>query len=184
MSENSQKKQDFMTAYRACHDPFVRYCSALAYGCVDTEDLVQDVLLSAFTHWEKIRNKGQLLHYLIRSARNRAISLRRKHRHQVDLADRQAAGLQAKGLAPDMILDIQLLYWAINQLPAAQKEALVLFEISGFSIKEIMDIQQSSNSAVKTRLSRARKNLRKYLEEKPTNHSIIALLTTAKTMLL
>ena len=37
-----------MEAYEKCHEPFVRYCSALAYGKMDAEDLVQDVLLSAY----------------------------------------------------------------------------------------------------------------------------------------
>ena len=47
------KQQAFLQAYQACHDPFVRYCSALAYGRMDAEDLVQDVLLSAYKHFEK-----------------------------------------------------------------------------------------------------------------------------------
>ncbi len=184
MANIIQKQQEFMLAYQACHEPFIKYCSALAYGYVETEDLVQDVLLSAFTHWEKIKRKDQLLHYLIRAARNRSISLRRKYRHKVDLANRQAASLQAKGISPEMVLDIQLLYWAINQRSASQKEALVLFEITGFSIKEIASIQKSSLSAVKTRLSRARQNLKKEMDKKASSHSILAILSTAKTILL
>ncbi|PIZ05301.1 MAG: RNA polymerase subunit sigma-24, partial [Flavobacteriales bacterium CG_4_10_14_0_8_um_filter_32_5] len=36
---------------------------------------------------------------------------------------------------------------------------IVLFEITGFSIKEIMEIQNSSESAVKQRLKRGREKL-------------------------
>jgi RNA polymerase sigma-70 factor (ECF subfamily) len=38
-------------------------------------------------------------------------------------------------------------------------ECIILFEISGFSIKEIMGIQNLSEATVKQRLSRGRKQL-------------------------
>ena len=46
-----------------------------------------------------------------------------------------------------------------------KKEALILFEISGFSIKEIAQLQQSKEGAVKVRLSRARKELKVLMTE-------------------
>ncbi len=184
MSTSNSKQQAFMQAYQPCHDSFVRYCSALASGLCDTEDLVQDVLLSTYTHFEKIRNKGQMLHYLIRAARNRAISIRRKQKPQAELTDLQAQRLRAQGLSADMVLDIQALYWALNQLNAKDKEAIILFEINGFSIKELAELQGSSLSATKTRLSRARTRLRNIMKEKPTSHSIVGILATVKTITL
>lgn len=65
------KQLAFLEAYESCHEPFLRYCSALVYGKMDVEDLVQDVLLSAYQHFDKIEKKHQLLHYLIRAARNK-----------------------------------------------------------------------------------------------------------------
>lgn len=49
------KEKRFLEAYEACHAAFVRYCSAITYGKMDTEDLIQDVLLSAYQHFEKIK---------------------------------------------------------------------------------------------------------------------------------
>jgi RNA polymerase sigma-70 factor (ECF subfamily) len=40
-----------------------------------------------------------------------------------------------------------------------QREAIILFEIAGFSIKEIVVIQNASESAVKQRLKRGREKL-------------------------
>jgi RNA polymerase sigma-70 factor (ECF subfamily) len=51
------------------------------------------------------------------------------------------------------------LYKALALLPDEQRECLVLFEITGFSIKEIMEIQNSSESAIKQRLKRGRAKL-------------------------
>ncbi|MEO0735006.1 MAG: sigma factor, partial [Bacteroidota bacterium] len=71
------KQQRFLTAYRSCHEGFLRYCSALAFERMDVEDLVQDVLLSAYRKFDRLAEPEKLQHYLIRAARNRAISLRR-----------------------------------------------------------------------------------------------------------
>ena len=55
--------------------------------------------------------------------------------------------------------EADFLYQALARLPELQREAIILFEITGFSIKEIMEIQNSGASAVKQRLARGRKEL-------------------------
>lgn len=49
---------------------------------------------------------------------------------------------------------------ALHQLPAEQREAVVLFEVDGYSIEEIAEMQRASINAVKSRLSRGRQRLR------------------------
>ncbi len=175
------KQQKFMEMYQPCHDSFLRYCSALAYGKMDTEDLVQDVLLSAYTHFDTIRNPKEFLHYLIRAARNRSISNWRKQKHRAELTEKYSNRLIAKGISPDILLDIDILQKVIQSLPQKQREVLILFEVSGFSIKEIAEVQKSTPGAIKTRLSRARKHVRKLLSENPelsTSHLFTILQTT------
>lgn len=180
----NQKQSAFLKAYQSCHEPFIRYCSALAFGKMDTEDLVQDVLLSAYTHFEQIREKDNFLHYLIRAARNRSISLWRKKRFQAELIEKHAARLIAKGTNPEVLVDIQLLYKTLDRLPEKQAEALILFEISGFSMKEVAQIQGSTTGAVKTKISRGRNRLRSLLRENHSSSSITQLFETAKMILL
>jgi RNA polymerase sigma-70 factor (ECF subfamily) len=55
--------------------------------------------------------------------------------------------------------EIHDLYACLKELDQMTSECIILFEISGFSIKEIMGIQNSSEAAVKQRLSRGRKQL-------------------------
>ncbi len=55
--------------------------------------------------------------------------------------------------------EVYLLHKALSLLPEDQRECIILFEISGFSIKEIVEIQGVSESAVKQRLKRARAKL-------------------------
>ena len=172
-----------MKAYEACHEPFLRYCSALAYGKMDVQDLVQDVLVSAYHRFEKIENKDQLLHYLVRAARNRSISIWRKQKHQESLSELHAERLNAQGVSPETVLDIQLLYRTMDKLPAKQRDALVLFEISGFSMKEIAEIQGSTEGAVKTKISRGRQKLKDMLQDQTVN-PVSSLMQTLQTITL
>ena len=176
------KQLAFLKAYKACHDPFVRYCSALAYGKMDTEDLVQDVLLSAYQHFGKIENKDQLLHYLIRSARNRSISNWRKQKYKAELLDQHTERLKAQEVSAETLVDIQLLYRTLDQLPERQRDALILFEITGFSMKEIAALQSSTEGAVKTKISRGRKKLKDLLKD--DRRSVVSALRTLKTIAL
>jgi RNA polymerase sigma-70 factor (ECF subfamily) len=164
---DNPKQVEFMKAYSYCHERFVRYCSALAFGKMDTEDLVQDVLFSAFQHFERIKDKDKLLHYLIRAARNRSVSLWRKQQHQWTSLENHAHKLVHQGVDPDVAVDIQRMYLALAQLPKHQCHAIILFEISGFSIKEIAEIQNSTEGAIKTKISRGRKRLATLLADSP-----------------
>ncbi|OEK04102.1 RNA polymerase sigma factor [Roseivirga misakiensis] len=180
---SNSKQNDFMIAYNGCHDRFLRYCSSLAYGKMDVQDLVQDVLVTAYHKFEKIENKDQLLHYLIKAARNRSISLWRKQKKQQELTDIHAERLADQGVSPETILDIQVLYRMLNKLPTKQKEALILFEISGFSMREIAEIQNSNEGAVKTKISRGRKKLAALMSDESASQ-VSDLFETIQTITL
>lgn len=58
----------------------------------------------------------------------------------------------------------QILIGALSQIEKKERTALLLFEIGGFSIKEITKIQnEMSESTVKSRLSRTRKKLEEFM---------------------
>jgi len=53
---------------------------------------------------------------------------------------------------------------ALAGLPAVMREAIVLYEVDGFSVEEIASMQGVSTSAVKSRLARGRTRLRQRYE--------------------
>lgn len=177
----TEKQQQFLTEYADCHDAFTRYCTTVAFGKCDVRDLMQDVMLTAFKHFDGI-GEGKLLHYLIRAARNRSISLGRGRRCKVELTEQSVARLRAKGAPAETLLETEALYQALHRLPEKQRNALVLFELNGFSVKEVARLQGCSEASVKMKLSRGRKQLRKLLTDKPRNYG--QLLASAKTILL
>ncbi len=69
--------------------------------------------------------------------------------------------------------DRWILHQALATLSSKQRAALLLFEIGGFSIEEITNIQQAKSiSAIKSRLSRARRKLREALTEAGRHSSL------------
>ncbi len=160
------KQQAFLNLYESCHDDFARYCSALTFGKMDVEDLMQEVLLSAYKHFDQIERKEQLLHYLIRAARNRAISFWRRAKFRPEMLAPQHESISSTTTTPETQLDVQILYKAMDKLPEKQRDALILFEVNGFSMKEIASMQQTSEGAVKTKISRGRKKLRQMMAER------------------
>ncbi|MCH2197453.1 MAG: RNA polymerase sigma factor [Flavobacteriales bacterium] len=159
----TSKQSDFMKVYEPLHDGFVRFCSARSYGVIETDDLVQETILVAFEKFETIRDKKALLAFMMRSASNIVASKARrlKFRGYYD----EEAFERLKGVAPsaDIAADIHILYQSLRKLPNDMREAIELFEIVGFSIKEIAEMQDASESAVKVRLHRARKKLKEEL---------------------
>lgn len=161
----------FLQLYEPLHGRFVRYCSSRAFGIVETEDLVQEAVLAALRNFDRINDKGKLLGYLIGTVNNLLRQAQRRQRFQDEVGEGVLEKIQARTDDPEMALDIHFLLKAIAQLPEKQREALMLFEVSGFSIREIGEIQGDTDGTVKTRLSRSRQHLRKLLSEdaRPAN---------------
>ena len=55
---------------------------------------------------------------------------------------------------------------ALATLAPQEREAIVLFELEGFTLDEVVALQQSTLSAVKSRLVRARARLRRHYERR------------------
>jgi len=160
----SKKQKHFLKLYQPVHARFEKFCRARAFGDMPYEDLVNESLLIAFKKLGEIKNEKAFLSFLIGiSTRILANSKRKKKAINVD-----EPFLLNQHPDPSNFIErqfeIELLYQSLAKLPALQQEAIILFEITGFSIKEIMKIQKSGESAVKQRLARGRKELAKIIK--------------------
>ncbi|MGH1433081.1 MAG: RNA polymerase sigma factor [Lewinella sp.] len=162
---NSTAKSAFLQWYEPHHQKLVRYCSSKAFGVMSAEDLVQEAILATLANWEKIKDRDKLLGYMIGVVNNLVRNHRRRAPFRGQWDEQQLNALESRLGDAATALDISFLLKAIDQLPKKQAEALQLFEISGFKIKEIAALQQSTEGAIKTSLSRARQHLRKTLAE-------------------
>lgn len=171
----AENQQDFLTRYQPLHERFTRYCSSNAYGLMETKDLVQDTILATLQHYDRIKDKDKLLPYMIGIANNMVRNLLRRQKFKAAYDEKTALRLESKFGSPEVAMDVHYLYKALNQLSLKEKEAVILFEVNGFSIREISEIQHSSEGAIKTRLSRARQKLKELLnDERPAIPSAAA----------
>ena len=139
----------------------------LAYSCLksrdDAEDVLQDVMVKLLELNPKFESseheKAWLIRVTINLCRNRLRSPWRRHR---ELDESISTGLGAewdKGLGEQSaVLE------AVMSLPEKYRTVLDLFYYEEFSVREIGEVLGLSQSAVTTRLSRARKLLRERWE--------------------
>ena len=129
---------------------------------MEYSDLMNDTLLVAYSKFDSIKNKTSLLSYLCGVSIKLLANSNRKLKPKLGLDSKQIVTVDSNANT-DKDIKVVLLYEAMSYLPEIQRECLILFEITGFSIKEIMEIQKSSESAIKQRLRRGRQRLTEIL---------------------
>lgn len=158
------KQEEFLVLYESIHESFVRFCHARAYGVMEPEDLIAESVLKALESFGKLRSKDAFLSFMFTIAKNIVNGKNRRAKFTGSYNEKDAHTIPDEGIDAETKHDVAVLYEALKQLPNKQKEAIILFEISGFSIKEIAEIQNSGESAVKQRLKRGRENLAQQLK--------------------
>ncbi len=154
-----KKQADFLKLYEPIHDRFERFCRARVFGDMDFRDILNDSLVIAYEKFETLKSKDAFLSFLF-SICVRVVGNNYQKKRETNVEKNQFIfELSDKSADPQSAADIFYLYQALAQLSDDQRECIILFEISGFSIREIMEIQNSSESAVKQRLKRGREKL-------------------------
>lgn len=143
------------------------------------QDMVQEAYLRAFTHLHTFRGDAALKTWLTRIVINQSMSYLRRQRPVVALDDKGAllsiAQTEDDSMpsrltdtqTPDAAVDRQqmkdLLQSAITHLPEAYRSVFMLREVEGMSVEETAYCLDVSRDVVKTRLLRARTQLRQHL---------------------
>ncbi len=154
-----------MALYGPIHARFERFCKARVYGEMDFKDLMQETVLVAFEKFENIQNKDAFLYFLFGTSIRILSNAKRKMSEESWNETHNQNGSTLN--TAEKQLEISDLYKGLSKLPEAQREALILYEISGFSVKEVAEIQDTGESAVKQRLARGRQALAELLSDEP-----------------
>ena len=175
-----------MELYNPLHERLSRFVHSMVWNRDDAKDVLSETVLAAFESFEKVKDQNSFLYYLFGIA-SRLAKKRDRRKKFWGIFDSQKAELIISYHNSESRAAINELYAALNKLPIKQREAITLFEISGFSIKEIAVMQGSTLSGVKSRLMRARETLATLLEaEKKTSNKILMnpiALSSKKTTL-
>lgn len=142
----------------------------------DAEDVLQETFIKAFRYLDSFDGRASLSTWLYRIATNEALMLLRKkqpdsisveepdpdgseEQEPLDIVDwcciPETELMSAEGRA--------YLDQAIDNLPTSLRVVFLLRDVDGLSTRETAEVLNLSETAVKTRLSRARLNLREQL---------------------
>jgi RNA polymerase sigma factor (sigma-70 family) len=154
------KQERFMQLYAPVHDRFERYCKTRSCGEFHFKDIMHDTLIVAFEKFDTLKSQEAFPYFLFGTATRILSNYRKKMRPiYTDNFNRNDLQLSTAETPVELQNEIQHLYQQLDKLDPETRDCIILFEISGFSIKEIMTIQNAGESAVKQRLSRGRKQL-------------------------
>ena len=142
----------------------------------DAEDVLQETFIKAYRHLADFDGRSSLSTWLYRIATNEALMFLRKHKHETVSIDETQETDEGE-TEPRQIVDFcclpeteltstearRYLDQAIEALPASLRTVFVLRDIEGLSTQETGEVLNLSETAVKTRLSRARLRLRELL---------------------
>ena len=139
----------------------------------DAQDAAQEAFVNAFEKLGSFRGQSQFYSWLFRIAFNTAVSSKRKSRRMsVSLeARRDASGLEPSDgnptSEPSYAMDVsdrqRLVQQALSELCEEFRTALVLKEMDGMSYEEIADVVNVPLGTVRSRIHRARLELREKL---------------------
>ncbi|MGH4034639.1 SigE family RNA polymerase sigma factor [Actinomycetota bacterium Odt1-20B] len=146
---------DFDAFYGATSKRLVAAVYAMTGDLAEAEDAVQEAYVRAWQRWERLTREGDPLPWVRTVASRLAISTWRRTRNRLRAQLRHGAAADVPELSPDRVALIE----ALRELPPQQRQAVVLFHLLDLSVEQVARETGSSNGAVRTRLTRARKVL-------------------------
>ena len=158
-----EKKEEFLKLLEPVLGQLSGYALALTRNREDSRDLVSDTILSAYENFDKLKKKESFKSFVftIASRHFKRGKWRRKIFSEFDKEKAEKIPFSFEYVENN--IDVKVLYSALSKLKENYREAIVLFEISGFTLDEIKNVQGGTLSGVKSRLKRGREMLEKIM---------------------
>ena len=164
VDESDTRWDRLMTLLEPIHESAAMTARRLSRTTGEGDDLYQEALLRAFRKLPSLRDESRFRSWffavLLSLHRSRSRRAFWKRFLPLDEASSERTMPVWSVTDQDEAARADRASKALALLPAVQREAIVLFEMNRFSIAEIAQLQNVSESAVKSRLARGRERLR------------------------
>lgn len=150
-------------------------CLRYAKNQMEAEDILQDAFIKIFTKIDTYRGEGTFASWLKRITVHTAINAYHKtaaKASEVDI-DEFNGNIEDFTITETDSLTVQLLLRFIEELPDGYRTAFNLYEIDGYSHKEIAEMLGCSPVTVRTQLFKAKEQLKRKIEKHLKNKNEI-----------
>jgi RNA polymerase sigma-70 factor (ECF subfamily) len=156
-TNSDMTKEQLGSLIIASEDSMYRIAKSLLHNETDCADAIQEAIVLAFSKLHTLKNDKYAKTWLVRILMNECYSIMRREKKLVSLDEIPEKSAYEKK-------DYSDLYMAVSRLPQDMRMAVVLYYAEGLSVKEIAAIEDTTESAVKNRLFKARAKLKVLLE--------------------
>ena len=149
-------------------DSLYRVSKSILKNDADCEDAVSEAIVKAFGNLASLKKDKHAKTWLTRILINECFHIRKQRKKVTLLSEEDAGVLERREENSGNLLEVERyseLYHFIGKLKENQRLAVILYYYEGYSVKEIASIMEVTQGTVKSRLGRARKILKQYLEE-------------------
>jgi RNA polymerase sigma-70 factor, ECF subfamily len=158
-----EDEREFQDAILAFTPSLIRYANSLARHSPQAEDLVQETLLKAWMNRARFRARSNLHAWLFTILRNTFFNEHRRRKREVLEGESDYADCLATVPPQAGTLDLQDVQSALRKLPGTMRDSLVLIAVQNMSYEEAAAVMGCEVGTVKSRTSRARKQLASHL---------------------
>lgn len=152
------EKADYDLAVEHCLDAVYRTALNCCRNRQDAEDVVQTAFLKLLECDTPFRDETHIRRWLIRVAVNESHSLWRSFWR------RNVSSLEEQNAEPSFSQpEYSDLFCAVSELPIRYREVIHLYYYEDYSVREIAALLHITETAVQTRLMRARRKLKQRL---------------------
>lgn len=169
--DTDEEKNYFEEIYLKYKEKMYGIAYSILNNVQDSEDAVHQAFLSMANNFQKILNipRQDLSSYIVIIIRNTSINIYNKNKNTAEHSAELSEDQKAIDINFFENIDYEQLVLVISHLPDKYKDILFLHYINGFSCKEISKMLDISVDNVWKRIERAKKSLKKALEEGEKN---------------
>ena len=145
---------------RTYADMVYRVAVRNTHEIADAEDVFSDTFLAYFTKKPEFENEEHRKAWLLRVAINRSRNIHRAQKKNAKL-DEDIAAVEREYDRVELATDLNE---ALSRMSPDYREVICLYYLQELSVHEIAQVLDKNESTIRTQLSRARKQLRSFLE--------------------
>lgn len=155
------------------YKPIYYFVYKMIYSAEIAEDITQDTFVKVYKNMARVDENLRLSPWIYKIAYNTFIDYKRKHKISFELLDNihyenTSQDMQNENNPEESILNKELrdkINRAFGKLSARYRTALILRDYNKLSYKEVADVLELSEAAVKSLIHRARLEFQKIFKE-------------------